>query len=69
MTEFNDKVVLVTGGRSGIGAACADAFADAGATVVTAQRTVNRLRCEPNDGKHRGHRARRSSGTRNSTRV
>lgn len=38
MSEFQDKVVLITGGRSGIGAACAGAFADAGAEVVTAQR-------------------------------
>lgn len=38
MTEFRSKVVLVTGGRSGIGAACATKFANAGATVVTAQR-------------------------------
>ncbi len=38
MTQFEDKVVLITGGRSGIGAACADTFATAGATVITAQR-------------------------------
>ncbi|KAG1702926.1 Oxygen-dependent coproporphyrinogen-III oxidase [Nymphon striatum] len=38
MTEFTGKVVLVTGGRSGIGAACANAFSNAGATVITAQR-------------------------------
>lgn len=38
MTDFNGKTVLVTGGRSGIGAACADQFAAQGATVFTAQR-------------------------------
>ena len=38
MTRFKDKVVLITGGRSGIGQACARAFSDEGATVITAQR-------------------------------
>jgi len=38
MKGFQDKVVLVTGGRTGIGAACANAFSNNGATVVTAQR-------------------------------
>jgi meso-butanediol dehydrogenase/(S,S)-butanediol dehydrogenase/diacetyl reductase len=38
MTQFEGKVVLITGGRSGIGAACADAFSKAGARVITAQR-------------------------------
>ena len=38
MKSFQDKVVLVTGGRTGIGAACANAFSNNGATVVTAQR-------------------------------
>lgn len=38
MTSMADKVALVTGGRSGIGAAIADALADAGCNVFTAQR-------------------------------
>lgn len=38
MTDFKDKVVLITGGRSGIGAACANTFREAGAKVITAQR-------------------------------
>ena len=42
MNEFKDKVVLVTGGRSGIGAACAKGFTDGGATVVTAQRQTDK---------------------------
>ena len=33
-----EKVVLITGGRTGIGRACAEKFADQGAKVVTAQR-------------------------------
>ncbi len=32
--EFINKVCVVTGGASGIGAACARAFADEGAKVV-----------------------------------
>ena len=38
MSNWKDKIVLITGGRSGIGAACAEAFSAAGATVITAQR-------------------------------
>ncbi len=38
MTALQGKVALVTGGRSGIGAACAVALEEMGARVITAQR-------------------------------
>ena len=38
MKWFEGKTVLITGGRSGIGRATADRFADEGARVFTAQR-------------------------------
>jgi len=38
MSRFGRKTVLITGGRSGIGKACAEQFAAEGATVITAQR-------------------------------
>lgn len=38
MTRFENKVALVTGGRSGIGRACAARLASEGARVFTAQR-------------------------------
>lgn len=47
--EFSDKVVLVTGGASGIGAACIEAFLSEGANVVSvdvkqnSNRDVNKL--------------------------
>jgi meso-butanediol dehydrogenase / (S,S)-butanediol dehydrogenase / diacetyl reductase len=41
--NFSDKIVVVTGGGSGIGLAIADRFARASATVVIAGRTQERL--------------------------
>ncbi len=43
MTRFNDKVVIVTGAGSGIGAATARRFAAEGAAVVLAGRTQEKL--------------------------
>ncbi|GAB4589201.1 hypothetical protein Ntsu_70330 [Nocardia sp. IFM 10818] len=41
--HFDDKVVLITGGAGAIAGATAQAFADAGATVVLAGRTAEQL--------------------------
>ncbi|MDE0236808.1 MAG: SDR family NAD(P)-dependent oxidoreductase [bacterium] len=43
MTEFADKVVIVTGAARGIGRSTAALFADAGAVVVGADRDVDSL--------------------------
>lgn len=41
-SEFKNKIVLVTGGSSGIGAACALAFAKEGAKVIVVSRNANK---------------------------
>ncbi len=41
--ELNNRRALVTGGSSGIGLACAAALAQAGATVVVAARTLDKV--------------------------
>ena len=43
MTDFKDRVVLVTGASAGVGEATARAFAKAGARVIVAARGIERL--------------------------
>lgn len=43
MTELRDKIVFITGASSGIGRACAQAFAARGAKVLMAARRRDRL--------------------------
>jgi len=43
MSDFNKKVVLITGASSGIGRATAELFAAKGAHVVLAARRENEL--------------------------
>lgn len=61
MTSFNfsltDRVAIVTGGGRGIGKAIALAFADAGANVAVASRTVAELEETAAEIKSKGRRA------------
>lgn len=43
MVSIQDQVVLITGASSGIGAACAKAFAASGAKLIVAARRADRL--------------------------
>ncbi len=43
MTNMKDKIVVITGASSGIGEACARAFAQAGAKLILASRRIERL--------------------------
>jgi NADP-dependent 3-hydroxy acid dehydrogenase YdfG len=51
---LSEKTVLITGGGTGIGAACADAFAQEGCRVAIAGRREERLRVavEKSSGRH-----------------
>ncbi len=55
--RLTDKVAIVTGASAGIGRASALAFADAGAHVVCAARTVSRLDNVAAQIRERGRRA------------
>jgi NAD(P)-dependent dehydrogenase (short-subunit alcohol dehydrogenase family) len=55
--DINGKVVLITGASEGIGAATAHAFADAGAKLVLAARSVGKLEALAVVLKNQGHTA------------
>ena len=44
MNKLKDKVVVITGASSGIGLACAKAFADKGCKIVLAARSMDKLK-------------------------
>jgi serine 3-dehydrogenase len=52
MTELRDKIVFITGASSGIGRACARAFAAGGAKVLMAARRLDRLEALAADLRH-----------------
>lgn len=60
MSALNDKVIIVTGGSSGIGRAAALSFAENGAEVVITARRAEPL--EETAGLHRSANGYRSSG-------
>lgn len=57
MTRFTDKVVVITGGASGIGRATARSFAREGATVIAADINLDGARGTVADCHGRGHAA------------
>ena len=52
--DLSGRTVFITGASSGIGAACARAFASAGARLLLAARRVERIEAEIPDLKRRG---------------
>lgn len=54
---MKNKVVIITGASSGIGKACAWAFASSGAQVVLAARNIDKLTEECEALKNAGHKA------------
>ncbi len=55
--SFENKVALVTGAASGLGLATAKAFADAGASVVLADRNQDAVEAVATELADRGHKA------------
>lgn len=53
--QLKNKVVVITGASSGIGKACAVAFADAGAHVMLAARNGEKLKQVADEISQRGH--------------
>lgn len=62
MHDFNEKIVLITGGSRGIGKSIAESFADAGATVIVTyknaideeyfnSKNIEHYKCDVADGK------------------
>ena len=49
MSHLKDKIVLITGASSGIGAACAKQFAEQGANVILAARRLERIQSLANE--------------------
>ena len=58
MKDFNDKVVVITGGATGIGKAMADKFGNEGAKVIICARREKRLQEAVNDLTDKGIDAR-----------
>lgn len=58
MRDFKNKVVVITGGATGIGKALADKFGAEGAKVILCARRENRLQEAANDLSSRGVEAR-----------
>jgi 3-oxoacyl-[acyl-carrier protein] reductase len=58
VSDWKDKVVLVTGGTRGIGRACAQAFVDAGATVALCGRSLEKAEAAAKEiGAAKGYQA------------